>query len=516
MRMHMRLTRLAVALPALAFFVSIMDFATFSWSRDRLQIIPMMWDQKENYASNGFAIAFALNVPMAKVMAPPGYEDDVLDAIRPGPAAISMPADRPDIIVVMSESFWDPTLLPGTTITPDPMPNVRAVRSGSMFSPEFGGMTANVEFEALTGFSNAFLPYGSIPYQQYVRGPVPSLASFFRAEGYETTAIHPFEGWFWNREHVYKDFGFDRFLSIEKLPPMASRGPLVSDDALTEEIIRRADATERPFFTFAVSLQGHGPYEPNRYRDAKVKVDSIASYETAQSIRSYAEGIADADRSLKRLMDWAQTRDRHTVIVFFGDHLPPLNQGYTETGFLKEPVPDRREPPAGACPASGNAAGDLVEQDRADEGRRLDQPGAHSAEAVPDGRHHASLLHGVSRPRGRQVRRRRAAPAAVAFRRRDAGLVAAKAGRSADKRFPPAAVRCDVRRPADGEALLPQPAKAGAGSNHRQPADQQAPLRRLPISRSQGAEWKALISRYIVTMPFSGEPPGSDEQIIAI
>ena len=61
------------------------------------------------------------------------------------------------------------------------MPNVRAVRSGSMFSPEFGGMTANVEFEALTGFSNAFLPYGSIPYQQYVRGPVPSLANFFRS-----------------------------------------------------------------------------------------------------------------------------------------------------------------------------------------------------------------------------------------------------------------------------------------------------------------------------------------------
>ncbi len=345
MRMHMRLTRLAVALPALAFFISIMDFATFSWSRDRLQIIPMMWDQKENYASNGFAIAFALNVPMAKVMAPPSYEDDVLDAIQPIPTAISMPADRPDIIVVMSESFWDPTLLPGTTITPDPMPNVRAVRSGSMFSPEFGGMTANVEFEALTGFSNAFLPYGSIPYQQYVRGPVPSLANFFRAEGYETTAIHPFEGWFWNREHVYKAFGFDRFLSIEKLPPMASRGPLVSDDSLTEEIIRRADATARPFFTFAVSLQGHGPYEPNRYRDAKVTVDSVASHTTAQSIQSYAEGIADADRSLKRLMDWAATRDRHTVIVFFGDHLPPLNQGYTETGFLKEPVPDRREPP---------------------------------------------------------------------------------------------------------------------------------------------------------------------------
>ena len=343
--LRLRLARLVVVLPALAFFVSIMDFATFSWTRDRLQIIPMMWDQKENYASNGFAIAFALNMPMAKVKAPPSYEDDVLDAIRPAQGTISMPEEKPDVIVVMSESFWDPTLLPGTTITPDPMPTVRALRSGSMFSPEFGGMTANVEFEALTGFSNAFLPYGSIPYQQYVRGPVPSLASFFRAEGYETTAIHPFEGWFWNRDSVYDSFGFDRFLSIEKLPPMASRGPLVSDDALTEEIIRRADSTERPFFTFAVSLQGHGPYEPNRYRDATIKVDTVASHSTGQSIRSFAEGIADADRSLKRLVDWAETRDRHTVIVFFGDHLPPLNKGYTETGFLKEPVPERREPP---------------------------------------------------------------------------------------------------------------------------------------------------------------------------
>lgn len=339
-----RAARLAIVLPALAFFVSIMDFATFSWTRDRLQIIPIMWDQKENYASNGFAIAFALNVPMAKVLAPPAYKDDVLDAIEPGPTGISMPQDKPDMIVVMSESFWDPTLLPDTVITPDPMPTVRKLRSGSMFSPEFAGMTANVEFEALTGFTNAFLPYGSIPYQQYVREPVPSLASFLRAEGYETTAIHPFEGWFWNREIVYDSFGFDRFLSVEKLPPMALRGQLVSDEAVTDQIIRNADATDNPFFIFAVTLQGHGPYEPYRYRSPQVRVNSIADYRTRQSIRSYAEGIADADRSLQRLLDWAQERERHTVVVFFGDHLPPLNQGYTQTGFMEASVPGRREP----------------------------------------------------------------------------------------------------------------------------------------------------------------------------
>ena len=399
-RMRGRIARLAVVVPALAFFVSIMDFATFSWTRDRLQIFPIMWDQKENYASNGFAIAFALNVPMAKVKAPPSYEDKVLDAIVPGPSGISMPEEKPDVIVVMSESFWDPTLLPQTRITPDPMPNVRALRSGSMFSPEFGGMTANVEFEALTGFSNAFLPYGSIPYQQYVRGPVPSLATFFRSEGYETTAIHPFEGWFWNRKHVYDAFGFDRFLSIETLPPMKSRGPLVSDDSLTDEIIRRADATERPFFTFAVSLQGHGPYEPYRYPDAKTQVESVAGYFTRQSIRTYAEGIADADRSLKRLMDWASKRERPTVIVFFGDHLPPLNQGYTETGFLKEPVPERREPPEAL--AQHRETPLVIWSNR--NGPMKDvgsiSPSLIPLQAVPGGRDKTPLLHRLPWPRG--------------------------------------------------------------------------------------------------------------------
>src|SRR5690606_7730325 len=77
-----RLARLVLTLPLLAFFASLMDYASFSWTRDRLQIIPMMWDQKENYNSNGFALAFALNVPMAHVTAPKGYSEKAIDAIE--------------------------------------------------------------------------------------------------------------------------------------------------------------------------------------------------------------------------------------------------------------------------------------------------------------------------------------------------------------------------------------------------------------------------------------------------
>lgn len=347
LKLRGRLARLVVALPALAFFTSMMDYASFSWARDRLQIVPIMWDQKENYASNGFAIAFALNVPMAKVSAPAGYDGKAIDLIAADPVPVSLPTERPDIIMVMSESFWDPLRLPGVAITPDPLPTVHATSTGHIFSPEFGGMTANIEFEALTGFSNAFLPYGSIPYQQYVRAPMPSLPSFFDSQGYETLAIHPYQGWFWNRANVYRDFGFERFLSIETLPDtMAYRGPLASDAALTDQIIKQADAARAPLFLFAVSLQNHGPYEANRYSDPTHSVRSSMPEASNQSLLSYAEGVADADKGLKRLMNWAASRERPTVLAFFGDHLPPLGQVYIDSGLLKEMVPPRREPMA--------------------------------------------------------------------------------------------------------------------------------------------------------------------------
>lgn len=338
-----RVARLAIALPALAFFSSIMDYATFSWTRDRLQIFPIMWDQKENYAHNGFALAFAMNVPMAKVSAPEGFSPEVLAAAPQPTAVASVPLNRPDIIMVMSESFWDPARLPGTRILPDPIENVRRMQSGHVFSPEFGGMTANVEFEALTGFSNAFLPYGSIPYQQYVRDSLPSMATFLKSQGYDTLAIHPFEGWFWNRKPVYQAFGFDRFMSAENLPPMKKRGQLVSDAALTDEIIREAEAETDPFFIFAVSLQSHGPYEPNRYASRTHSVGTIGGPWARGSILTYAEGISDADKGLEELVEWAARRERPTIIAFFGDHLPPLGPAYVETGFLNNPVPDRKE-----------------------------------------------------------------------------------------------------------------------------------------------------------------------------
>ncbi|MGN8170200.1 MULTISPECIES: LTA synthase family protein [Agrobacterium] len=340
-----RIWRLALAVPLFVSFGSMMEYSSYSWIRDRLNIIPMMWDQKENYRHNGFLMAFAFNIPMAKVTAPYGYGEATIADIASDSSAFAVNhSKRPDVIMIMSESLWDPTRLENVTLSKDPMPRIRAMQSGHVFSPEFGGMTANVEFEALTGFSNAFLPYGSIPYQQYVRRPVPSLATFFRSEGYSAVAVHPFQEWFWNRREVYKHFGFEEFRSEETLPPMEKRGAFASDAALTNEIIQTVDAAEKPQFLFAVTLQGHGPYETNRYAEKAVSVRGDLSDNARDALATYAQGVSEADESFARLIAWAKGRERETVIVLFGDHLPPLGQAFVESGYMPGMVATRRAP----------------------------------------------------------------------------------------------------------------------------------------------------------------------------
>ncbi|WP_414709277.1 LTA synthase family protein [Rhizobium sp.] len=340
-----RVTRLSVCLPLAALFVSQMDATQYSFIREKLRIIPIVWDQKENYSYNGFIIAFSLNLPMADVKVPAGYGPDAMDAI---PARnygyLSGPRRKPDVIMLMSESFWDPTRLSNLTFTPNPMPTIRAAQSGHVFSPEFGGMTANVEFEALTGFSNAFLPYGSIPYQQYVRKPMPSLATFFRGQGYAARALHPFSGWFWNRNEVYRAFGFEEFHTEDTMPPMEKRGIFASDDSLMKEIMHEGDEMDRPFFFFAVTLQGHGPYEPNRYVENTVDIKGDLTDADRDTLATYAQGVRESDQSLKMLMDWAAKRDRETIIVLWGDHLPPLGSVYPNTGYMPEQVASRKAP----------------------------------------------------------------------------------------------------------------------------------------------------------------------------
>jgi len=306
------------------------------------------FDPLRNAMTNGQLIAFLMNTRAALLHPPVGYSEQAVADIlaRQDTSAPRTAETKPDVIIVMSEAFWDPALLPGVTYS-NPLLNAADVtQRGKMFSPVFGGYTANTEFEVLTSVSNGLLPVGSIPYVQYVTHPTPSLADSFRAAGYRATALHPFDGNFWNRRSVYTQFGFQAFEDRETFRHRDMTGPFINDHALAQEINTQLDEGSGPQFVFAVSLQSHAPYTGGMYRYAD-RIDVTDSGheltdDAKEQLRTYASGARDAVASFNEMVEHAKASGRKTIIVMFGDHLPALGDDYLlyrQTGFLRNGSP---------------------------------------------------------------------------------------------------------------------------------------------------------------------------------
>ncbi|MEK6268709.1 MAG: LTA synthase family protein [Planococcus sp. (in: firmicutes)] len=295
----------------------------------------MTFDQERNYKTNGFLLTFMLNMQSAIVLPPSGYSEknimEIVDGLNKVETQSNSAASKnPNIIFIMSESFWDPTTIEGVTFNNDPMPTVRSQQNGNVLAPAFGGGTSNVEFEALTGFTNMFLPPGSVPYQQYIKNEIPAMPNYLSSLGYETTAIHPYPKWFWNREEVYKHIGFDTFIDIDGFTDPLYKGPYVSDQQVTDTIIEQTEADEDPSFIYAITMQNHTSYNVDKYDDFTVETQTPPGVDPVFNLllRSYTQGIADADAAFKRLIDYYETSDEPTIVVFFGDHLPAIGNDY--------------------------------------------------------------------------------------------------------------------------------------------------------------------------------------------
>jgi len=288
----------------------------------------MLYNEKLTYERNGFFFSFALNGYYMQIQKPNEYNKGAVQELSRD-IYIDKNVNKPTIIMLMSESFWDITNIEGLNLNTDPIPNVRRMMEEGngflMASSEVGGGTANVEFEALTGLSTAFLPGGSIAYQQFIKNKMPSLPNYLKTFGYDTIAIHPYEGSFWNREKVYKKMGFDEFISIEDLDNPAHKGSFVSDEELVRLIIDKYESTQSPAFIFGISMQNHYPYVSGYYEENNFKVENnLLSRETRGAYECFSQGLYDADRALGELIDYFKDKDEPFNIIFFGDHIPAI------------------------------------------------------------------------------------------------------------------------------------------------------------------------------------------------
>ena len=239
-------------------------------------------------------------------------------------------ADSPNIIVIMNEAFSDLSVLHAFETNEDYMPFIHSLQeggentiTGNLFVSVVGGNTANTEFEFLTGDSMAFLPSGSVPYQQYISEELPSLASSLQAEGYRTIAMHPYHASGWKRNEVYPLLGFDEayFKPDFKNPEIIRK--YVSDRSSYAKIkeLYEGKAEGEKLFVFNVTMQNHSGYS-EIFDDFPPTVSLTDMEKPHPATENYLTLIKESDAAFKELTEYFSAQEEPTVILMFGDHQP--------------------------------------------------------------------------------------------------------------------------------------------------------------------------------------------------
>lgn len=348
------LTRTITALVLAAGLVSL--FAGWSawgsvYNSGRLGMQP--WSPKATTAHTGlvsslllFHLKYGSKHEKPDVDAAMALMSEQYDAVRQHERAIADAAEgdgKPDIVIILSESLFDPGILEGDQTSARILPNLhrlsRHATAGLMHVPTFGGGTIRTGFEVLTGLSLRYFDDIQFPWLQINQDKIPGIVHLLKSKGYETLAVHGNDPAFWNRTSAFKKLGFDRFISIDDFAPKhhVNDGKYLSDKSFTDELLDRLKDDGPPRFVYGLSIEAHGPYDnPHGIdlakRDAMPVPDSITGDHRGH-LQNYLYHIHHADQELGRLIRELDKRKRRTIVVFFGDHLPAIVGAFQDAGF---------------------------------------------------------------------------------------------------------------------------------------------------------------------------------------
>lgn len=321
-------------IPVICISIILSGFVNLLWD-DEFQtdsyLYPFLFTPAHMTKVNGMAVTFAMDMEYIFVEKPEGYSvkkaEEILESYR---TKEDVPSDTelPNIIVIMNEAFSDLSVLGDFETNQDYMPYIHSLQqghentvTGNLTVSVCGGNTANTEFEFLTGHTMDYFPVGSIPYQQYISGEIPSVASQLKELGYGTYGMHPYNSTGWNRNKVYPWLGFDEVYFVKDFTGRRYLRDYVSDKSAYEKIIEVYENKEEgtPAFIFEVTMQNHGGYtEEYEHFTSDVNAEDLNSDQLDQ----YLSLMKVSDREFKNLVEYFRTEREKTIIVFFGDHQP--------------------------------------------------------------------------------------------------------------------------------------------------------------------------------------------------
>ena len=229
---------------------------------------------------------------------------------------------KPNIIVIFSEAFWDITQLEEIEFNKDVVSNFHEIKEKEKFvnivSPSYGGMSENVAFEMLTGGSMKFFPKGYIPIMSYYSRKEsvnsPSIPKELKKNGYKTEIFFGMD--YYNSQKAYLSMGFDNYTEL---------GNITDDNFMNYIIDQLKNKKDKNVFYVIETIEGHMPFPSDKYDQYEIEITRSNFSDGDNSvIRSYAQAMYNADKSLKKVYDFIQEYNEPTVVVFLGDHLPFL------------------------------------------------------------------------------------------------------------------------------------------------------------------------------------------------
>ena len=300
-------------------------------------IVTETWEQKGTYR-NGYILNFVLGIRDSFVEKPADYSLDTIRELENeyGTTAADADAaaadeDAPVIIAIMNESFADLGVIGDLRTNQEVTPFLDSMNTnitkGYALSSVFGAKTPNSEWEFMTGNTMAYLPSGSVAYQQYISGNTYSLVSTLESYGYNCISMHPYYATGWSRNKVYPLLGFTQSYFIDDFDQNNIVREYITDEELYNKIIAQYEAKDpdEKLFIMSVTMQNHGGYT-DEYSNFTENVRMTNGYYS--DVNQYLSLINTSDQALEKLINYFSNVDQKVEIVFFGDHQPSLNSSF--------------------------------------------------------------------------------------------------------------------------------------------------------------------------------------------
>lgn len=315
---------------------------------------PSMWDSVYDAQRNGPLVAFTRQLDPKIMDKPSNYSEETMKkvAARYQKEAETINASRTNnltdstVVYVLSESFSDPSRVPGLKTNKDSMPNIRKIKAGTtsglMLSSGYGGGTANLEYMGLSGLSMAnFESSLSSPYQQLVPSQhwTPTINQLWGAP-VNSLGYHPYESSMYSRATNYKKFGFSHFYTLTgpdviKYQDKIDESPYVSDKSSYDSALEGIKSGKTNKFIQIITMQNHMPYhewyENNDYT-AESTTGTPLGDDEQQSIETYQKGVEITDQATQEFLNELDALDKPVTVVFYGDHLPGIYSSASEDG----------------------------------------------------------------------------------------------------------------------------------------------------------------------------------------